>query len=50
MKPLQALALLYFLLHRDRGVLERLDFRPAYAAADEPLRILSGVVNRMPVW
>src|SRR5437660_1088836 len=41
MKPLQALALLYFLLHRDRGVLERLDFHPAFAADDEPLRLLS---------
>jgi len=50
MKPLQALALLYFLLHRDRGVLERLDFHPAFAADDEPLRLLSDVVNRMPIW
>ena len=50
MKPLQALALLYFLLHRDRGVLERLDFHPAFAADDEPLRLLSDAVNRMPIW
>jgi nitrite reductase/ring-hydroxylating ferredoxin subunit len=49
-QPLKALALLYFLLHRDRRVLERLDFHPAYAADDEPLRILSDRVNRMPIW
>jgi hypothetical protein len=50
MKPLKALALLYFLLRRDRSVLARLDFRPAFSADDEALRMLSDVVNRMPTW
>jgi nitrite reductase/ring-hydroxylating ferredoxin subunit len=49
LKPLKALALLYFLLHGDRRILEGLDFHPGFAG-DEPLRMLADVVNRMPTW
>jgi nitrite reductase/ring-hydroxylating ferredoxin subunit len=50
LKPFKASALIYFLLHRDRRVLEGLDSRPGFTADDEALRTLSDVVNRMPTW
>lgn len=50
LNPLKALALLYLLLHRDRRILEGLDFHPGFADCDEPLRRFSDIVNRMPTW
>lgn len=48
--PLRAVLLLSTLLRNDHQILDRLDFHPHYAAGDEPLRAMSTLVNRMPVW
>lgn len=48
--PLRALLLMFFLLHNDRRILERLQFTPGYIEGDDPLRCLADAVNRMPTW
>jgi hypothetical protein len=47
---IQALALMYVLLHDDHRVLETLAFRPGFTEADTALRLFAETVNRIPTW
>jgi hypothetical protein len=38
------------LLRDDRRVLDTIDFRPAFAAGDEPLKAFAAVVNTLGSW
>ena len=46
----RALALMTMLLHDDRRVLDTIDFRPAFADGDEPLKAFASVVNMLGSW
>jgi phenylpropionate dioxygenase-like ring-hydroxylating dioxygenase large terminal subunit len=46
----RALALMTMLLHDDRRVLDTIDFRPAFANGDEPLKAFASVVNTLGRW
>lgn len=46
----RALGLMLTLLHDDRRVLERLEFRPAFTDADGPLRAYARVVDGLGTW
>lgn len=46
----RALALMATLLHDDRRVLERLEFRPAFADSDEPRRAYARTGNALGAW
>lgn len=46
----RALALMTMLLHDDRRVLDTIDFRPAFADGDEPLKSFASVVNTLGSW
>ncbi|HSC28759.1 MAG TPA: Rieske 2Fe-2S domain-containing protein [Vicinamibacterales bacterium] len=48
--PLRALGLMAMLLHDDRRVLDTIDFRPDFSAADEPLRAFARVVDELGAW
>jgi phenylpropionate dioxygenase-like ring-hydroxylating dioxygenase large terminal subunit len=47
---IRAIALLLMLLHDDRRVLERLDFRPQFADTDAPLRAFAETIDRLGAW
>jgi phenylpropionate dioxygenase-like ring-hydroxylating dioxygenase large terminal subunit len=46
----RALGLMTMLLRDDRRVLDTIDFRPAFAAGDEPLKAFAAVVNTLGSW
>jgi hypothetical protein len=46
----RALAVMAMLLHDDRRVLDTIDFRPAFAEGDEPLKAFAAVVNALGSW
>jgi phenylpropionate dioxygenase-like ring-hydroxylating dioxygenase large terminal subunit len=46
----RAIALVAMLLRDDRRVLDTIDFRPAFADGDEPLKAFASVVNTLGSW
>jgi phenylpropionate dioxygenase-like ring-hydroxylating dioxygenase large terminal subunit len=46
----RAIGLMAMLLHDDRRVLETIDFRPEFDAADEPMRAFARVVDGLGAW
>jgi phenylpropionate dioxygenase-like ring-hydroxylating dioxygenase large terminal subunit len=47
---IRAFALMLSLLHDDRRVLERIEFRPHFAETDAPLQAFAETVNRLGAW
>jgi hypothetical protein len=50
LRSIHALGVFAALLHDDRRVLDGIDFRPAFAETDAPLRAFAGVVDRLGAW
>jgi nitrite reductase/ring-hydroxylating ferredoxin subunit len=47
---LQAVLLMYTLLHDDRRILDSLMFSPGFTENDEPLKCFAEIVNTMEIW